>query len=1069
MAQPSLAQSQDEPQADPQATSELDLFESLRFRHLGPLGNRVTAVAGVPGQSNVYFAGAASGGLWRSVDGGHGWRPVFDDQNAPSIGAVAIAPSDKNVVWVGTGEAFIRSNVSIGDGVYLSTDGGDTWQHRGLVDSGRIARLVVHPDRPETVWAAALGHGYGEQEERGIFKTEDGGLNWRRVLHVDGATGASDVVIDPSNPRLLYAGLWQFVMDGSGRTSGGPGSGLWRSRDGGETWTRLEGGGLPASPWGRVGLATTAADPDRLYALIETSSNRDFAPVESYPGTLWRSSDGGDSWSMVNDSNALHQRPLYYSRVVAAPDDADEVHFMSVRHWHSTDGGVDVVSLGSGWDHHDLWIDPLDPSRLIVGHDGGVSISSDRGRSWYRPQLPIAQMYSVAVDDEIPYRVSGNRQDGPAVRGPSRTLAGGEIPLGAWRQVGGCEVGASVPDAQDSEIVYSTCYDGILERWHGRSGHSRDISVWPEAIESWPASELRYRFTWNYPIEVSPHVGSRLYAGSHVVHQSDDGGESWRVISPDLTSADPELMRRRGGLTLDDAGPTIAPSLSSLVESPVVPGELWAGTNDGRLHRRPDEASPWQDLSDRLPGLPALGTVSDIAISPHSEGLKVYVSIDRHRENDRRPWVYRSVDGGDSWRLITGGLDESVFSYVHSLAADPVRDGLLFLGTENGLYFSWDDGERWRRVGGGLPSAPVYDLEIQERFGDLVVATYGRGLWLLDDLSALRQLRPGSEGHVAKPRLVEPRPTYRFRSRTPRIAQPDVPAVGRNPPAGAAIDYFLPEDVAEVKLEIVDGEGQTVRSLEAKSSAGLHRVWWDLHHEATTEPRLRTPSREREGQALPADGWRPLRDGRVIRLLARPGSYTVRLRIELESQEAKELEAPLELLLDPASEAPGIEAAIARQYEALDHLEAMAERAAYVINESEWLRQELQARSERLAALQRHDGGEGLEAAREAIRALEAELADLEGLFFDLRLTGAGQDTLRWKRLLWSRIGNLASRIGSSDGAPTAAQLEVLALLESRLESAEQAFASLRSGGIRELAELLSSSGLAVLPIGERD
>jgi len=421
---------------------------------------------------------------------------------------------------------------------------------------------------------------------------------------------------------------------------------------------------------------------------------------------------------MVNASNALHQRPLYYTRVVAAPDDADEAHFMSVRHWRSTDGGVSVRSLSTGWDHHDMWIDPIDPDRMIVGHDGGVSISQNRGRSWLRPQLPIAQMYSVAVDDEIPYRVYGNRQDGPAVRGPSQTLAGGEISLGEWREVGGCEVGASLPDLQDSEIVYSTCYDGILERWDSRSGLTRDISVWPEAMESWPASQLRYRFTWNYPIALSPHAPRRLYAGSHVVHQSDDGGESWLDISPDLTTADPDLMRRRGGLTLDDAGPTVAPSLSALVESPSRAGELWAGSNDGRLHSRPDENSAWRDLTDRLPGLPRLGTVSDIEVSNHGS---IFVTVDRHRENDRRPWVFRSRDGGESWRLIIDGLERDVFGYVHSLVADPAHPGLLFLGTESGLYASLDDGARWHRVSGGTPPVPGYDPPVQARLRALAV------------------------------------------------------------------------------------------------------------------------------------------------------------------------------------------------------------------------------------------------------------------------------------------------------------------------------------------------------------
>ncbi|MEM1180309.1 MAG: sialidase [Acidobacteriota bacterium] len=1081
---PASGQGTPEVEAEGPAAAD-DPFQSLSFRHIGPLGNRVSAVVGVAGDPKTYYAGAATGGVWRSRDGGHGWRPIFDATGAASIGALAVAPSDAQVIWAGTGEAFIRSNVSIGNGVYRSTDGGETWHHRGLEDSGRIARILVHPSRPGVAWAAVLGHGYGPQEGRGVFKTKDGGRTWRHVLSVNAETGASDLVIDPQNPRHLFAGTWQFSMDGSGRTSGGPGSGLWRSRDAGETWTRVAGGGLPSSPWGKVGLAQSAEDPRRVYALIETSSNRDFAASEPYAGTLWRSTDGGAGWKMVNASNALHQRPLYYSRVVAAPDDADEVHFMAVAHLRSLDGGVSVDSLGSGWDHHDMWIDPLDPDRMIVGHDGGVSISIDRGENWYRPQLPIAQMYSVEVDDEVPYRVYGNRQDGAAMRGPSQTLAGGEIPLGAWRQIGGCEVGRSIPDRDDPTLVYSTCYDGILQRWWGPEGITEDISVWPEAIESWPASELRFRFTWDFPIAASPHASGRLYAGSHVVHQSDDRGETWRVVSPDLTSGDPALMQRRGGLTLDDAGPTVAPSLSSLVESPHRAGELWAGTNDGRLQRRAGEGEPWTDLTDRLPGLPKLGTISDIEFSPHAED-RIYVSVDRHRENDRRPWVYRTRDGGSTWTAIVEGLvggrshrggRGAVFDYVHALVADPQRDGLLFAGTEGGLFFTLDDGDSWRPVDGGLPPAPVYDLKIQPRFGDLVVATYGRGFWILDDLSPIRQASTDGRRDT---RLLTPRSAYRFRGRTGGMAQPDVPAAGANPPVGVPIHYSLTRPAASVSLEIVDAVGHVVRELmppEPVTTTGIQRVWWDLHYDPTPGVRLRTPPDERPADTVPAEGFRTLRDGRPVRLLAGPGTYRVRLTVSSESgREAAAgegpgeavLEAELELVVDPASFRRGVTGPdFDRQYSALTELRDMAERAAAVINEIEWLRAELLAKVTRLEALEGGDGAARAEAVAK-IRSLERAFADVEGRFFDLRMTDGSQDTLRWKRLLWARIGDLARRVGAADGAPTASQLEVLGELRGRLAEAEELFRR-QLDEARRLGGELGASGLGFLAIATRD
>ncbi|MEM6796521.1 MAG: hypothetical protein AAF725_21290, partial [Acidobacteriota bacterium] len=1057
------------------------LGAAVSARHIGPLGNRVSAVVGVAGDPNTYFAGAASGGVFKSSDGGHSWRPTFDDTPAFSIGSLAVSPSDPNVVWASTGEPFIRSNVSMGDGIYRSTDGGESWENRGLPLSGRIGRLAVHPEDPQVVWAAALGHGYGPSPERGVYKTVDGGESWRRVLHVDEKTGAADVVIDPHNPRVLFAGLWQFEMNGFGRTSGGPGSSLWRSVDGGETWKQLQGRGLPVPPWGKIGLGVSAADSSRVYALIETNSNREFigesglkVPSDPYAGTLWRSDDGGDSWRMVNADNSLHQRPLYYTRLLPSPQDADEVHFMSVSHGLSKDGGVTTESVPSGYDHHDMWIDPQNPSRWIVGHDGGVSLSSDGGRSWFRPQLPIAQMYRVAVDDEVPYRVYGNRQDGAAMRGPSQTLAAGGIPLGAWRSVGGCEVGWSLPDPRDSEIVWSTCYDGILERYDARTGQVRDVSVWPEAIESWPASELKYRFTWSFPIVFSPHAEGRLYAGSHVLHATDDEGQTWRRLSDDLTSGDPELMRRTGGLTLDDAGPTVGPSLYAIAESPLEPGRLWTGSNDGRVHTSPDGGVTWIDVSAGLEGAPALGTVTSLEPSRHRPEV-VYLSIDGHRQGDFAAHVFRSEDRGASWRRISDGLDQGVFSYVHRIAEDPVRPGLLYAGTEGGLFLSFDDGRSWRRFDNGLPPVPVYWITFQQDFADLVLATYGRGFWVIDDITPLRQLgdhhlRPGAD--AAEPTLFAPRPTFRLRARPPAMSQPGDPAAGSNPESGAPLSYWLPAGVTKAAVEILDAAGETVRTLEGGVAPGFHRLWWDLYGEASHEPRLRTRPQERPDQALPPEGWRPLTDGGPVRVMALPGTYSVRLTVSRQPEEAEgdeaaptalaSLEQPLELRPDPdgAATLRGLEA----RHRTLLDLRQLAERSARLIDEIEWLRKDLEAFEKRLESLpgSRRGRRETLEAARSATAALEG----LEGRFFDLRLSGARQDSLRWRRLLWARIGYLAGRVARSDAPPTASQLEVAALLAQRVEAAGARYEEIVSGELAELAKLQEEHGLNSVVIG---
>ena len=837
-------------------------FAGADFRHVGPVGNRVSAVTGEAGNPNVYYLGAASGGVFKSEDGGHSWRPIFDDQPAQSIGAIAIAPSDPNVIWVGTGEAFIRSNVSIGDGVYRSTDAGESWEHVGLAESGRVGRIVVHPDDPDVAYVAAAGHMYGPQEERGLYRTVDGGRTWERILSAGAASGAIDVVMDPTNPRILFAATWQMQIWTWGRESGGPESGLWRSGDGGDSWTRLEGNGLPRGMMGRIGLGMTPDDPDRVYALIETSSNREFEAFDEHEGTLWRSDDGGRSWSMVNADHALAQRPLYYSRLAVAPDDADEVHFMSTLHTKSLDGGVSFEVI-TGGDNHDMWIDPLDPDRMIVGHDQGIRVSTDRGRSWFRPQLPIAQMYHVFADTRVPYNVYGNRQDGPSYGGPSNTLSGGSIPIGAWRSVGGCESGFAVPDTVTNDVVWSGCYEGILERHELSTGVTRTVSVWPDNPEGWAAADVRYRFQWTFPVHISPHDNNTVYTGSQHVHRTRDGGQSWEVVSPDLTRNDLSKMQKTGGLTTEDVSPTYASVLFAIAESPREPGVIWTGSNDGLVQLTRDGGATWTDVTSAIPDLPEWGTVSNIEPSRHADGT-AYVTVDFHQLGDTDPYVYKTEDYGASWRSLAGDIPRSVFSYAHVVREDPVRSGLLYLGTENSIYVSFDDGETWTELQGDLPHAPVYWLEIQPHFSDLVVGTYGRGFWILDDITALQQL---DEEVLARPvHLFDPRPAYRFLPRESRVDQPGDPAVGENPRYGATINYHLAQAAsAPVTFRIETEGGEPVRTLTAPGGEGLGRVTWDLRYEASATPRLRTAPLEHGHREVGARGWRPPPDGGPVR------------------------------------------------------------------------------------------------------------------------------------------------------------------------------------------------------------
>jgi len=1075
---------------DPGALADLD------YRYVGPIGNRFSAVAGVPGDPLVYYVGAASGGVFRSVDGGVHWEPVFDDQTAQSIGAIAVAPSDPNVVWVGTGEPFIRSNVSHGNGVYRSTDGGDTWSHVGLEESGRIGRVVVHPRDPDVAWVAALGHLYGPQEERGVFKTADGGESWERVLFVDDATGAVDLVADPTNPRILFAATWQMQIRTWGRWSGGPGSGLWKSTDGGESWTRLEGRGLPEPPLGKIGLAISPDDPNRVYALVETNVNRNLRPELcpegtagggddpstgpdagdegdgsagdagggdgarcpedplEHDGVLWRSDDQGETWRMVNADHTLVQRPLYYTRMAALPDDADELHFMAMRHTVSYDGGASFELSGGGGDFHDIWIDPEMPDRMIMGHDQGISISTNRGETWMRPQLPVAQMYHVYTDTRVPYFLYGNRQDGPSFRGPSNTLGGGGIPTTQWHTVGGCESGFAIPDTVTNDVVWSGCYDGILDRYRISTGHARRVSVWPNNPEGWPAGELRDRFQWTFPIHISHHDHERVYVGSQRVHVTENGGQSWRPLSPDLTTDRDSLQLETGGLTPDDSSPTYAAVLFAIAESPVREGVIWAGSNDGKLHLTRDGGENWTDMSDRLPELPPLSTVSNVEPSRFEAG-RAYVAVDAHQLGDFEPYLYRTDDFGETWSRIDGEIPRSVLSFTHVIREDPRRPGLLYAGTGNALYVSLDDGERWLPLQNDLPHAPVHWIEIQPHFNDLVVSTYGRGFWILDDITPLQRLTPevaGDELH-----LFRPRPAYRFLSRSSTVSLPDDEAAGENPEYGATLHVWMGdrEDPASVdaRIEVVDDEGVLRRSLtDLTLEPGINRTHWDLREEASRTPKLRTKPLEHPHVEMPERGWRDPPEGGRVRPLAPPGRYTVRLIADGDTATTE-----LEVLKDPGAE--GSLADVESQVQMVREIREDVNRVVELIDRIEWLRLRLHELETRLA------GRNDVDDLRSRADSLARVLVTLEMNLFDLRLTGgtARQDTLRWPRRLYARLISLAAWVSQTDHRPTDQAREVHRENREKLADYETRFEGLVQDELSALNRALEDEGLGAV------
>ena len=1030
-----------------------DILGAMRYRYIGPMGNRVTSVVSVPGQPNIYYVGAASGGIFKTTDGGIHWDPIFDGQPVASIGSLAIAPSDPNVIWAGTGEPYIRSHISVGAGMYKSTDAGKTWKLKGLEKTGRIARIVIDPKNPDIVIVAAMGHSYGPQPERGVFRTADGGQTWDRVLFADENTGASEIVMDASNPRILFAGLWPLEIHTWGRESGGPGSGIYKSTDEGLTWKKLSGHGLPTRTTGKVAMAIANSNPNRVYALIETGDGVPVNGKETDRGKLWRSDDGGDNWRLVSYDRTLGGRTHYYFRVVASPENENETYFLTATFSTSIDGGETLrpsAGFGSspGGDNHDMWIDPTNANRMAVANDGGVSISVTRGKTWNRIQLPIAQMYHVTVDNRIPYFVYGNEQDDPSYRGPSNTRGGGfggggQIPRGAWQSVGGGESGWATPDPVDNNIIWSSAsgsgsVGGIVERFNLTTGQGRNVEVWPDQVNGSTADMLKYRFVWTMPLTISPHDHNRIYVGSQFVHQTTDGGQSWQLISPDLTTNDKSRQGFSGGLTGDNIGVEYAPVVFAIAESPKEKGLIWAGTNDGLVQVTRDAGRNWTNVTKNIPGLPPWGTVSNIEPSRYDAGA-AYITVDFHQVNNRDPFVYKTSDYGKTWTAISNGIPHTMLSYAHCVREDPTRPGLLYLATEGGLYVSFDDGANWEPLQSNLPHAPVYWMVVQEHFNDLVIATYGRGFWILDDLAPLQQMNANVRDSNAH--LFPPRPAYRFRNTVVPFSVDYDPTVGQNPPYGASINYYLKTaPTGDVKIRIEDAKGQLVRTINGTKTAGINRVTWDLRMEQTKEVRLRTSPAYAPEIGNGKEGWRLAPDGARMSLLMPPGTYTVKLSVG--STEATPT-GQLIVKKDPNSE--GTEVDIDAQVAMLFELRKDLESAADMVNQIEVIRSQLysitallseppaSAGGTETAGVPPATAGSDYAVIKKAADDLDKKLIDVEDNLIQRRLTGQGQDAVRWPPKLISKINYLANGIGGADFQPTTQHREVYALLKAQL------------------------------------
>lgn len=824
-------------------------LQTMKWRNIGPYrGGRSLAVAGHESDPLTYYFGAVGGGVWKTSDGGANWECISDSVfQSSSVGAITVAPSDPNVIYVGMGEADMRSNISYGDGVYKSTDGGKTWKHMGLKKSDAIATIAVHPKNENTLFVASVGNPFAPNPERGVFKSTDGGETWKHVLAIDDSTGAYHVKIDVNNPRVVYATTWQAYRNGHSMSSGGKGCGIYKSTDGGETWKAIhQNPGLPKGLLGKMGIAVSPVNSNRLYAIIENKN-----------GGLYTSTDAGEHWKMVNDDKNLWQRPWYYMNIAADPKNEMGIFVLNVNAFKSEDGGKNFnrISVNHG-DTHDIWVNPKNPANYIIGDDGGGEVTFTDGQIFSEQDYPTAQFYHVSVDNDYPYNIYGAQQDNSSVRIASRSRSYG-ISTNDWYPVAGGEAGYIVADPRNSKITYGGEYDGSLSRHDAETGENRDISVYPESNMGHTSAMKKYRFQWTYPIVFSPHDPAKLYVTSQYVHMSTDEGQSWKVISPDLSRNDPKTTGNTGGpITLDQTGAEIYATVYSLAESKTEPGLLWAGSDDGLIHVSKDNGGNWKNVSVPESQLPEFAMISIIHPSETVKG-KVYVAATRYMSGDRKPYLFKSTDYGKSWTLITSGIPAD--EYTRVMREDPNVPGLLYAGTERGIYYSINDGDSWESLQSNLPITSVRDLQVQARESDLVIATHGRAFWVMDDLTPLYAMVKDKNLAAKEVHVFQPKDTYRMRGGNFRRGNP---AFGQNPPSGVVINYHLKgTPKKELKLVFKNMAADTIVTYSSKyfvngkppkkddrfyededrepngmltTNVGMNQFEWNMRHKSAT-------------------------------------------------------------------------------------------------------------------------------------------------------------------------------------------------------------------------------------------
>jgi len=1036
------------------------LLGPLAWREIGPFrGGRSVAVAGSAARPLEYWMGTTGGGVFKTTDGGFSWQPASDRYFGGTVGAIGVAESNPDVVYVGTGEFPIRGNVSHGDGVYKTTDGGKTWTYVGLVETRQISRVRVHPKDPNTVYVGAQGEVWGASSARGVYRTTDGGKAWKRVLFRNDSTGVADLAMDPSDPKVLYAALWQVHRRPWKLESGGAGSGLFKTTDGGDTWTEItRNPGLPRGIWGNVGITVSPANPKRLWALVEHDS-----------GGVFRSDDAGATWTRINDERKLRQRAWYYTKLYADSKDENRVYASNVSFQRSTDGGKTWQNIRTPHgDSHDFWMAPNDNQRMIEGNDGGANVSVTAGRAWTGQQYATAQFYHVITTNHFPYRICGAQQDNSTLCGPSR--ADGGIALADWYDAGGGESGYIAPRPDNPDITYAGSYGGYLTRKDAKTGLERNIMPWPLNPMGHAAADLKFRFQWTYPIVVSQHNPNVLYAAANQLFRTDNEGASWTVISPDLTRHDPATLGASGGpITKDQTSVEYYATIFTLAESPRDKAVLWAGSDDGLVHVTRDGGTTWVNVTPK--DMAPFTRVSIIDASTLDAGT-AYVAANRFQLQDMRPYLWKTTDFGATWSRIDTGLPATEFTRV--IRADPVRRGLLFAGTERGVWTSLDDGATWVSLRRNLPAVPVHDLAIKD--GDLIAGTHGRSFWVLDDISALRT---GSAALLQQSvALLAPRESYRIEWGGGRGV-----ATGANPSSGITVQYWLKQQADSVAMEFLDAQGKVLRrfSSELDSTALADSLGTAAKRDSVAQLGVMRRSldeafgRDADGERR-GDAARPSKLAGLQRFswdmrvesgvgfkgmilwggstrgpMVPPGTYTVRL---IAGGVTDTISA--RLLADPRSGVP--QADLVAQYEFLLRVRNRVTDANNTVRTIRNVKAQL---DQRVAA-----ATPGRRATiRRAADVLDGKLSAVEARIYQVK-NRSGQDPLNYPIQLNNEIAALVSAAGQGDGAPTAQSRAILELLSGRLDVELAALRPLLEGDLAAVNALLKREGLAAIVPG---